>query len=479
MQSSTLSSSSEKAYLAMSTTQPPHIALFSGAEMGHLMPVLRLARMLAKRNCTVTVITAHPTVSAAESDQISLFLRHNPEINHLELHLAPSSQQEDLAPADPFFLQFDLINHSVHLLRPLLSSSSPPFSAMFVDFFLVAKTAPIAKELHLPVYVVSTTSVECISLMAYFPVLTSNPTEFNNASTEIKIPGLPPMAMSSLPPALLNPGNLFTSMTIMNSQALSKADGILTNTFEYFQASTLGALNKSRVTASLPPILPIGPLEPYHIPQDGDHRYRSWLENQPSQSVVYISFGSRTAISRDQVQELESGLEKAGRRFCWNLKNSIVDKDDREDVKDILSNLFLERTKNKGMIIRGWTDQQEILAHPAIGGFVSHCGWNSVMEAAWQGVPVLAWPQNGDQRLNAKVVEDAGLGLWERNWDWGVGGIVKGDEIERKIVELMTDEKLRERAKKVREEARKAVESGGSSDRVIGDVINSLILPYS
>ncbi|KAI6705216.1 hypothetical protein NL676_008178 [Syzygium grande] len=123
------------------------------------------------------------------------------------------------------------------------------------------------------------------------------------------------------------------------------------------------------------------------------------------------------------------------------------------------------------MIIRGWTDQQEILAHPAIGGFVSHCGWNSVMEAAWQGVPVLGWPQNGDQRLNAKVVEDAGLGLWERNWDWGVGGIVKGDEIERKIVELMTDEKLRQTAKKVREEARKAVESGGSSDRVIRDTL--------
>ncbi|KAI6705217.1 hypothetical protein NL676_008179 [Syzygium grande] len=239
--------------------------------MGHLMPVLRLATMLAKRNCVVTVITAHPTVSAAESDQISF----------------PSP------PSSVIFVISAFFSYVCGLLSSCQDSS-------------------IAKELHLPVYVVATTSVECISLMAYFPVLTSNPTEFNNASTEIKIPGLPPMAMSSLPPALLNPGNLFTSMTIMNSQALSKADGILTNTFEYFQASTLGAVNKARVTASLPPILPVGPLEPYRIPQDGDHRYRSWLENQPSQSVVYISFGSRTAISRDQVQELESGLRRPG-----------------------------------------------------------------------------------------------------------------------------------------------------------------------
>ncbi|KAF8012842.1 hypothetical protein BT93_I0871 [Corymbia citriodora subsp. variegata] len=462
----------------MSTTQTPHIALFPSAGMGHLMPLLRLSAMLAKRNCIITVITAHPTVSAAESDHISSFLHRNPEINHLKLHLTRGSLIADSAAADPFFLQFHLINQSIHLLRPLLSSSSPPFSALFVDMFLVARTAPIAKDLHLPVYVVSTTSIEFISLMAYLPNLQLKLTEFNNASAEIKIPGLLPMAMSSFPPAFLDPNHLFTSIIIMNSQALSEAEGILMNTFEWFQASTLDTLNKERVMTSLPPILPLGPLEPYHIPPDGDHHYRSWLENQPSDSVVYISFGSRTAMSRDQVRELEKGLEKAGWRFCWNLKTSKVDKDDSEDVKDILSDFFVERTMNKGVILRGWADQQEILAHPAIGGFVSHCGWNSVMEAAWQGVPVLAWPQHGDQRLNAKVVEDAGFGLWERKWDWGVDGIVKGEEIERKIVELMTDEKLREGAKKVREEARKAVESGGSSDRVIRDVINSLTLPF-
>lgn len=96
------------------------------------------------------------------------------------------------------------------------------------------------------------------------------------------------------------------------------------------------------------------------------------------------------------------------------------------------------------------------------------------MEAAQQGLPVLTWPQYSDQKPNAKVMEEAGLGLWETDWDWGVEGIVKGEKIERKIVELMIDEKLRERAKMVREEAQKAVETGGSFDREIRDVINSL-----
>ncbi|KAI6705223.1 hypothetical protein NL676_008185 [Syzygium grande] len=200
--------------------------------------------------------------------------------------------------------------------------------------------------------------------------------------------------MSSLPPVFLDSSHLLTSIITTNSPALSEAKGILMNTFEWFQASTLAALNKDRVIKSLPPILPIGPLEPYHISHDENKdRYRSWLENQPAESVVYISFGNRTAMSRDQIQELEKGLENTGWRFFW-------------------------------------------------------------------------------------VMKDAGLGLWERNWDWGPDVIVKGEEIEKKIVELMTDKKLRARAKEVREEARKAVGRGGSSDKVIIEVVKSLVTPF-
>ncbi|KAI6705205.1 hypothetical protein NL676_008167 [Syzygium grande] len=188
----------------MSTTQAPHIALLHPRPDGPLDAVPPGSFvMLAKHKLRKSRSSfSQPTVSTAELDHISSFLHHNPEIHHLELQLTPSSREADSAPVDPFFLQFHLINQSIHLLRPLLSSSSLPFSAMFVDFVLVAKTAPIAKDLHLPIYVVSTTSVEFFSLMAYFPVL-AEPGEYNNASTKSRIKGCQRW-MSHLPPTLLD-----------------------------------------------------------------------------------------------------------------------------------------------------------------------------------------------------------------------------------------------------------------------------------
>lgn len=145
----------------------------------------------------------------------------------------------------------------------------------------------------------------------------------------------------------------------------------------------------------------------------------------------------------------------------------------KEEVEEIVGESFLGRTKKKGMVIKGWVNQEQILAHPAIGGFVSHCGWNSVIEAARLGVPILAWPQHGDQRVNAEVVEKVGLGLWVKDWGWNGERLVDGDEIADKITELMLSEILRARAKEVKEKARQARAVNGSSERLLQGLIDS------
>ncbi|KAF3444823.1 hypothetical protein FNV43_RR14516 [Rhamnella rubrinervis] len=451
------------------TAELPHIALFPSAGMGHLTPFLRLASMLLSRNCALTFITAHPTVSANESSYISSFLSHHPQVNHIELQITPflhSTSTDD----DPFFLQFQATSRSTHPLGPLLSTISPPVSAIFSDFLVASSIAPIAADLGIPNYAVATTSVKFFSLMANLPNLLSNVAQLST-TTEVNVPGLAPIPISSIPPPFKDPNHLFTSQIATNAPALSAAKGILINSFDGFEPETLAAANNGRVLNHLPPFLPIGPLQPYELKRD-KMQCLSWLDSKPAESVVYVSFGSRTAMSKDQIRELSKGLEASGCSFLWVLKTTKVDKEDEEELQDLLGDSFLDRTKNKGIVVKTWVNQQEILEHPAVGGFITHCGWNSVMEAARRGIPVLAWPQHGDQMVNAGVVENAGLGIWERKWGWGV--LVNGEEIAIRIKELMENEKLRRSARKVGEEGMKASEVDGSSEKVLTGVIEFL-----
>ncbi|KAL3525887.1 hypothetical protein ACH5RR_014259 [Cinchona calisaya] len=451
-----------------------HIALFPSAGIGHLLPFLRLAAMLASPGnyCRVTFIAVQPPISAAESNQLSTFFASHPHINRLDFHLPnPSHFADD--DHDPFHARFRAISRSVPLLHPLLSSLSPSLSAIFADFAVATDTIGLAEDLSIPLYIVSTTSALFFSLMACLPDLTF---QSKNVSHDIQLPGLASVPISSIPLPFFIPDHVFTAHIRLNVQYLQKAKGILHNCFDWFESETIAALNNGRVLPHLPPFLPIGPYKPYDqgVENAKAGSYLHWLDGQPDESVVYVSFGSRTALSKEQITELGNGLERSGCRFFWVLKTTKVDKDDKEEIQEVVGDSFLERTKDKGLVIKGWVSQEQVLGHPAIGGFVSHSGWNSVNEAALFGVPILAWPQHGDQKINAQVTEETGLGVWMRHWGWFGENLVKGEEIGEKIIELMRDKTLRVKAKKVKEEARKACEIGGSSHKTLQGIIEAL-----
>lgn len=459
--------------MSSSSSSPlqPHIALFPTAGMGHLTPFLRVAAMLSSYNVTVTLITAQPTLSAAESDTIASFFVIYPQIKRLDFHIIP---YDSPTPDDPFFVHWEATNRSLHLLHPLICSLSPPLTAIFSDFALVTNMIPIADRLQIPTFILFTTSARFLSLMANYPFLTSPEASNSTDANHITIPGLTNIHKSIIPPPLLGPGkSIFTSTLASNVLSFTKVKGILLNNFEYFESETITWFNNGQVQSGFPPILPIGPLASYGLVQ-GAHPL-PWLNEQPAKSVVYISFGSRTAMSKDQIRALGEGLDRSGHRFLWVLKGNEVDKEDKEGLHEMVSESFLERTKNKGIVVKGWVSQEEIVQHPAVGGFVSHCGWNSVMEAALHGVPMLAWPLHGDQRINAQVVEKSGLGLWEREWGWGGEKLINEKDIGEKVKVIMEDEILRSKALNVGKEARKAVEKDGGSEKVLAQVINSLV----
>ena len=184
-----------------------------------------------------------------------------------------------------------------------------------------------------------------------------------------------------------------------------------------------------------------------------------WLDQklEDKSSVLYVAFGSQAEISNEQLEEIAIGLEESMVSFLW-----VIRKDDWGVPEG-----FEERVIERGMVVREWVDQREILMHEGVGGFVSHCGWNSVLESVCAGVPILAWPMMAEQHLNARMVEEEiKVGLRVETCDGRVRGFVRREGVRKTVRELMEGERGKEARKKVKELAqlaRKAVQEGGSS----------------
>ncbi|OWM83706.1 scopoletin glucosyltransferase-like [Punica granatum] len=194
-----------------------------------------------------------------------------------------------------------------------------------------------------------------------------------------------------------------------------------------------------------------------------------WLESKKPDSVIFLSFGSMFEFSGQQLLEIVMGLEASGQQFILAIRNK--GNTDGDDVlpKGIEKSV---KEKGKGLIVRGWAPQVLILEHEAVGGFVTHCGWNSTLEAITAGVPMLTWPLYAEQFYNEKLVTDVlrvgvGLGAQEcERWSSERKFLVGRKEIEGAVLRFMVGEEaveIRRRAKALGEAARRAVERGGSS----------------
>ncbi|CBI30182.3 unnamed protein product, partial [Vitis vinifera] len=188
----------------------------------------------------------------------------------------------------------------------------------------------------------------------------------------------------------------------------------------------------------------------------------------PPKSVIYACFGSLCHFSTSQLIEIGLGLEASNRPFVWIIRQS----DCSFEIEEwLLEERYEERIKGRGLIIRGWAPQVLILSHPAAGGFLTHSGWNSTIEAICSGVPMITWPMFAEQFYNEKlVVQVLRIGV-EVIVQWGeeekAGALVKRNQIKEAVDKLMDEgkegEERRERARKLGELAKMAVEEGGSS----------------
>ena len=219
-----------------------------------------------------------------------------------------------------------------------------------------------------------------------------------------------------------------------------------------------------------PTVYPIGPVISFSPPTEQPHECVRWLDTQTPASVVLLCFGSVGFFAAPQAHEIAHGLERSGHGFLWVLRGppapgELLPSD--ANLAELLPDGFLERTKDRGLVWPTKAPQKEILARAAVGGFVTHGGWNSVLESLWFGVPMAPWPLYAEQHLNAfTLVAYIGVAV-EMKVDRKTNNFVEATELERAVKELMGSgeegRKAREKAMEMRAACRNAVEEGGSS----------------
>jgi hypothetical protein len=473
--------------------------------MGHMISMVELGKLILhhyahKFSITILITTIPIWDNPSVTSYIHRVSQSNPSIF---FHHLPSNSVDTIPTrsTSAIALVFEFIRlslaHASQALQQISSTST--IRALIIDLFCTS-ALPIAKDLNLPVYYFFTSGAYALAAFLYLPKIHEQTTKsFKDlTTTELHFPGMSsPLKATHMPePTLDRDDPAYWDMLYFCSH-LPKSNGIIVNTFENLEPKALKAIIDGACVpdSPTPPVYTIGPLiahaeEP--AGEDGNKGDRasedeclSWLDSQPSGSVVYLCFGSRGLFSVAQVKEIAYGLERSGHRFLWVVKKPPRDEKTKKaenyaaefDVEGVLPEGFLERTKDRGMVVKTWAPQVCVLRKESVGGFVTHCGWNSVLEAVVAGVPMVAWPLYAEQHLNKNVLVNdmkMAIDLEQREDD----GFVSRDELERRVKELMESEQgreLREKSWKMREMALAALGSAsGSSSRDLTNLVEAL-----
>ncbi|KAF7815448.1 UDP-glucosyltransferase 85K17 [Senna tora] len=187
-----------------------------------------------------------------------------------------------------------------------------------------------------------------------------------------------------------------------------------------------------------------------------DNKCIQWLEKWEPNTVIYVNYGSITTVSEQHLKEFAWGLANSKHPFLWILRPDLVM---GESEKPNLPQDFIDEVKDRGYIT-SWCTQDEVLGHPSIGAFLTHCGWNSTLESIYNGVPMICWPFFAEQQTNC----------WCACTRWEIGMEIKEDvkreEICGIVKEALEGEKGKEMRRKSLEwkkKAMEAIDNGGSS----------------
>ncbi|KAH7690881.1 UDP-glucuronosyl/UDP-glucosyltransferase protein [Dioscorea alata] len=402
---------------------------------GHLNAFLHLSHHLSSHGLPVHYVSSTSHIHQVISRSTSTTSLSHIHFHHFPLPPYPSPPPTPTSPSTsthfPSHLQ-PSFNASLHLKLPLtsllhsLSSSSRRLILIHDSAMSFAATAAVSIP-NVETYVFHTVSAISILL-------------FSSKSTSLSLQDL-------------HLNNLSFSF-----------DGCFTEEFYHFihkQHQLLSSTSSGRLFNTCRAIEAKDPQKHQCYPLE----CLQWLNKQPKASVIYVSFGTTSCFSKEQMLELGSGLEKSGERYLWVVRDA-----DRGDIyanneEDHDQCLVCEQ-RGMGMVVKGWVPQLEILEHSSMAAFMSHCGWNSCMESLSLGVAMLTWPMHSDQPCNAMLVTDLlKVGIMVRDWNKR-HEIVRAVTVRDKVVELMHGDggkEVRMRARTLGEAIRREAIDGHAS----------------
>ncbi|XP_062167678.1 UDP-glycosyltransferase 73D1-like [Alnus glutinosa] len=469
-----------------SATGQPHFVLIPLMAQGHMIPMIDMARLFAERGVIVSLVTTpynasrfQRAINQARGSGLSFRLVQL-EFPCQEVGLPEGYENLDILPSRDLLRKFyKALSMLQQPLEKHLEKETPPPTCIISDKCL-SWTSITAQNFNIPRLVFH--GMGCFSLLSSHNIKLYN--AHNSVSSDSEpfvIPGIPhriEITKAQLPGAFVALPDLDDFRNKMQ-EAESTANGVVVNSFHELEREYIEEYEK----AIKKKVWCVGPVS-LRNKENSDMFERGnkasideqlcigWLNSKKSGSVIYACLGSLCRLVPAQLIELGLGLEASNQPFIWVIKTG---ERHLELEEWLVKERFEERIKGRGLLIKGWAPQMLILSHPAVGGFITHCGWNSTLESVCSGVPMITWPLFAEQFFNEKlVVEVLRIGIKvgvEIPVRWGdeekVGVLVKKDGVEKAITMLMDGgeegEKRRKKARELGEMGKRALEEGGSS----------------
>ncbi|CAD6333135.1 unnamed protein product [Miscanthus lutarioriparius] len=436
--------------------------LYPSLGVGHLIPMVELAKHLLRHgHGALIAVVDPPDTDAVSAAAVARLAVANPAI---AFRLLPAPASPDVG-AHPVKRDLDTLQLANPALRDLLRDSlAGAVDALLLDMFC-GDALDVAAELGVPAYFFFASAAGDLAVFLNLPYLYPTlPSSFRDMGEAlVRCPGMPPIQALDMPWTVRDRDSDATKVRMYQWKRIPEGRGVL--------GPASARRRRLRAWPAGAESLPTG--------ESGErHECLAWLDAQPKRSVVFLCFGSKGAFSAAQLQEIARGLESSGHRFLWVVRSPPEEEGQSPEPDPDLGRLlpagFLERNRDRGMVVKNWVPQAQVVRHEAVGAFVTHCGWNSALEAIMSGLPMICWPLYAEQGLNKVFMLEemkiaVALGRYEE--------FVRAEEVEAKVRLVMEGEEgriLRERLAVAREKALGATMEGGSSEMAFAEFLRDL-----